>query len=260
MYPSSIASYYNNPFYFHFRIKHLISELQLRGDEKILDVGCGDGRITAEISQYLPQGYVVGIDCFPEIIEFAKSKFDRENYPNLDFQLGDARNLEFEMSFDIIVSFEALHYIHDHIPVLTRFKKALKPSGKILLSLLGEGSPTSIQFIAQELLLHSKWQELKKFRYGYYLSSEYREILTKVGFCTNSVEVVSYSISARSKREVKQRIEKDWLSLTSRIPPEIYDIFIEDLVNAYMERNPPNQSGLILSEETRLEITAKNLP
>ncbi|MEG5033921.1 class I SAM-dependent methyltransferase [Microcoleus sp. AT3-D2] len=66
---------------------------------------------------------------------FAKGKFNCENHPNVEFQLGDARSLEFEKTFDVIVSFAALHYIHDHIPVLTRFKEALKPSGKILLSI-----------------------------------------------------------------------------------------------------------------------------
>ncbi len=85
MYSSSIDTYYNNPFPFHLRMNDLISQLQLRGDEKILDVGCGDGRITAEISKLLPQSYVIGIDIFPEVIEFAKNKFDRQNHPNLEF-------------------------------------------------------------------------------------------------------------------------------------------------------------------------------
>ena len=68
MYSYSIESYYNNPCPFHVRMMDLISQLQLRGDEKILDVGCGDGRITAEISKLLSQGYVIGIDIFPEVI------------------------------------------------------------------------------------------------------------------------------------------------------------------------------------------------
>jgi len=82
MYSSSIDSYHNNSFPFHLPMNDLISQLQLRGDEKILDVGCGDGRITVEISKLLPQGYVIGIDIFPEVIEFAKNKFDRQNHPN----------------------------------------------------------------------------------------------------------------------------------------------------------------------------------
>ncbi|MEG3930484.1 class I SAM-dependent methyltransferase [Microcoleus sp. T3_B1] len=260
MYSSSIESYYNNPCSFHFRIKDLISQLQLRGDEKILDVGCGDGRLTVEISKYLPQGYVIGLDCFPEIIEFAKGKFNRENHPNVEFQLGDARSLEFEKSFDVIVSFEALHYIHDHIPLLTRFKEALKPSGKILLLFLSEGSNNSIQFIVQELLLHSKWKELKNFHYQFYSPADYKEMLQTVGFCTNSVEVFSLPLKHNSKIEIKQHLEKEWISLTSRIPQEIYDVFIEDLVTIYMERNPPNQNGLIESDKQSLEIQATIFP
>lgn len=256
MYSSSIESYYNQPCSFHFRMTDLISKLQLRGDEKILDVGCGDGRLTVEISKYLPQGYVIGLDCFPEIIEFAKGKFNRENHPNVEFKLGDARSLEFEKSFDVIVSFSVLHYIHDHIPLLTRFKEALKPSGKILLTFIGEGSNNSFHSLLQELLLHSNWKEFEKFHYQFYSPADYREMLKAVGFCTNSVEVFSYPINDRSKIEIKQRIEKNWLSLTSRIPQKIYDIFIEDLVTIYMERNPPNQSGLIESEEGWLEIQA----
>lgn len=256
MYSSCIENYYNSPCSFHDRVKYLISQLQLRGDEKVLDVGCGDGRITAEISQYLPQGSVLGIDCFPEIIEFAKGKFDRENYPNLEFQLGDARNLEFENSFDAIVSFEALHYIHHHIPVLTRFKKALKPSGKILLSFFDKGYHNSLHFVVQELLLDSKWQELKKLHYQFYSHDEYITMLKNVGFCNNNVEVFGWTITDKNKIEIKQRIEKEWLSLTCRVPPKMYDIFIEDLINTYMERNPPNQSGLIVSEADRLEIQA----
>lgn len=228
----------------------------MRGDEKILDVGCGDGRLTVEISKYLPQGYVIGLDCFPEIIEFAKGKFNRENHPNVEFQLGDARSLEFEKSFDVIVSFEALHYIPDHIAVLTRFKEALKPSGTILLTFIGEGSNNSFHSLLQELLLHSKWKELKNFHYQFYSAANYRKMLKTVGFCTNSVEKFSLPLKHNSKREIKQHIEKEWLSLTSRIPKEIYDIFIEDLVTIYMERNPPNQSGLIESDKGWLEIQA----
>ena len=261
MYSSTIDSYYNNPFPFHVRMMDLISQLQLRGDEKILDVGCGDGRITAEISKLLPQSYVVGSDIFPEVIEFAKNKFDRQNYPNLEFQVGDVRSLEFENSFDVIVSCGALHYIHNHIPVLTGFKEALKPSGKILLSFLGEGSNKSFHSVLQELLLDSKWKELNNLSYQFYSPAEYREMLKAVGFTTDSVEIFSYPLKDNnSKKEIKQRVEKDWFSLSTRIPPEIYETFLEELVSIYMERNPPNQSGLIESKAEWLEIQATAIP
>jgi len=170
------------------------------------------------------------------------------------------RSLEFENSFDVIVSCGDLHYIHNHIPVLTGFKEALKPSGKILLSFLGEGCNNSLHFVLQELLLHSKWKELKNLNYQFSSPAEYREMLKAVGFSTNSLEIYSYPLKDNSKTEIKQRVEKVGFSLSTRIPPEIYDTFLEELVNIYMERNPPNQSGLIESKAEWLEIHATAIP
>jgi hypothetical protein len=115
--------------------------------------------------------------------------------------------------------------------------------------------------VLQELLLDSKWKELNNLSYQFYSPAEYREMLKAVGFSTNSVEIYSYPLKDNnSKTEIKQRVEKDWFSLSTRIPPEIYDTFLEELVSIYMERNPPNQSGLIESKAEWLEIQATAIP
>lgn len=51
----------------------LISELQLKGDEKILDLGCGDGILTEQLSLAVPNGNVLGIDASIGMIETAKA-------------------------------------------------------------------------------------------------------------------------------------------------------------------------------------------
>jgi hypothetical protein len=145
--------------------------------------------------------------------------------------------------------------------VLTRFKEALKPSGKILLSFLGEGSNNFLHFVLQKLLRHGKWKELKNLNYQFYSPAEYREMLKAVEFSTNSVEIYPYPLKDNNSQiEIKQRIEKVWFSLSTRIPPEIYDTFLEELVSIYIERNPPNQSGLIKSKAEWLEIQATAIP
>ena len=63
----------------------LIAQLKLKGDERILDIGCGDGKITAEISSLVPNGSVLGIDSEPDMIKFALSKFSTSNFSNLEF-------------------------------------------------------------------------------------------------------------------------------------------------------------------------------
>lgn len=73
--------------------RELIVKLQLRGDEQILDVGCGDGKVTAEIAGILKNGRVSGIDSSPQMIGFARKTFPRAKYSNLDFQVMDARRI-----------------------------------------------------------------------------------------------------------------------------------------------------------------------
>lgn len=75
--------------------KELISQLCLGGNEFLLDIGCDDGKVTAEIASYLPAGFVMGIDNSEEMISLAKKKFPSEVHPNLSFLSQDARKLAF---------------------------------------------------------------------------------------------------------------------------------------------------------------------
>ena len=78
--------------------------LQPRSGERILDLGCGTGQLTAEIAASGAQ--VVGLDGSPEMLGQA-----RQNYPNLKFVLADAASFRFEESFDAVFSNAALHWV-----------------------------------------------------------------------------------------------------------------------------------------------------
>src|SRR5277367_6388290 len=67
--------------------RELIAKLHLRGDEHVLDVGCGDGKVTAEIARAVPRGSVAGIDASAEMIGFARKTFPAGRFPNLKFQI-----------------------------------------------------------------------------------------------------------------------------------------------------------------------------
>jgi trans-aconitate 2-methyltransferase len=74
--------------------RELIAKLNLRGDEHILDVGCGDGKVTAEIARAVPRGSVTGIDASADMIGFARKTFPLSQVPNLQFQNCDARRIK----------------------------------------------------------------------------------------------------------------------------------------------------------------------
>ena len=74
--------------------RELIARLKLRGDERILDVGCGDGKVSAELARAVPRGSATGVDASPQMIEFAQKTFPPAEISNLKFQVMDAREIQ----------------------------------------------------------------------------------------------------------------------------------------------------------------------
>ena len=88
----------------------LIAELALRGDERVLDLGCGDGTLTARLAGLVPNGSVLGIDAAPEMLAAAQEKCG----PNMRVTVGDIQALDFADAFDLVFSNAALHWVPDH--------------------------------------------------------------------------------------------------------------------------------------------------
>jgi trans-aconitate methyltransferase len=83
----------------------LIAELELQGTERILDLGCGDGALSAHIADLVPNGEVVGIDASRGMIEAARSKVRK----NLRFLPMDINELNYVEQFDVVFSNATLH-------------------------------------------------------------------------------------------------------------------------------------------------------
>src|SRR5262245_55034245 len=106
----------------------VLALLELEGSERILDVGSGDGKITAQIAARVPRGAVIGVDPSHEMIAFASSHFVSSNrQSNLQFEVADARSLPFRNQFDLIVSFNALHWVPNQDAALRSIRLAMKP-------------------------------------------------------------------------------------------------------------------------------------
>ena len=112
----------------------LIEELELEGKESVLDLGCGDGTLTARIAELLPSGRVVGIDASRGMIEAARSKA-REN---LSFAFMDINDLDFSAEFDVVFSNATLHWLKDHRRLYQRVGRSLRDNGRIRFNFAGE--------------------------------------------------------------------------------------------------------------------------
>src|SRR5580658_8193394 len=109
--------------------RELIARLNLRGDEHILDVGCGDGKVTAEIARAVPRGSATGVDASAEMIAFAQKTFPPDKVPNLEFHVMDAREIQFARQFNFVFSNAALHWVDNHQKFLRGAAAVLKPGG-----------------------------------------------------------------------------------------------------------------------------------
>jgi trans-aconitate 2-methyltransferase len=104
--------------------------LPLRGDEQVLDAGCGDGKPTARIAQKLPRGAVPGVYASACVVSHAQRQFCGAAWPNLRFEAADVRRLEFGPRFDRVVSCNTLPWLPQHDQALRGIRRALKPRGQ----------------------------------------------------------------------------------------------------------------------------------
>jgi trans-aconitate methyltransferase len=237
----------------------LLTKLDLRGSERVLDIGCGDGKITVEIARRLPRGAVVGIDSSEEMIDFASKKYPPEEYPNISWQVIDARRLHFDCEFDVVFSNSCLHWIRDHLPVLEGIKRSLKPMGRTLLQMGGRGNVSRIGEILVEMLRESEWAPFFAnfiFPFGFYGPEEYREWLEQVGLTPLRVELIPRDMVHEGRRGLAAWIRTTWLPFTQCVPDNRRDEFIHELADRYLERIPPDNAGLVHVQTFRLEVEA----
>jgi len=109
--------------------KKVLGRLQLRGNEIVLDAGCGTGRLTAELLEALPQGRVVGIDLSQNMLGSAREHLHGNFTDRIRLVAADLLHLPFTAVFDGVVSTAAFHWVLDHETLFGNLRRALRPGG-----------------------------------------------------------------------------------------------------------------------------------
>ena len=237
----------------------LIPKLNLQGSEHLLDIGCGDGKVTAELAERVPNGSVLGIDNSASMIELAQKSFAPQKHPNLSFQLADARNLTFEQLFDVVFSNAALHWMHDHRPILKGVWRSLRPLGRILLQMGGKGNAAAIICIFDKMISEKPWKQYFdrfEFPYGFHAPDAYLSWLEKIGFDAQRVALIPKLMKHDGESALSGWIRTTWLPYTERIPKKHRAEFIKEFTHRYVDENPPDADGRILVQMVRLEVAA----
>lgn len=241
--------------------RELLSKLHLQGNERVLDIGCGDGKLTAEIAGRVPKGSVLGIDSSGEMIDFARKASPPELFPNLEWAIMDARELGFDGEFDIVYSNAVLHWVVDHLPVLRGIKRSLKPGGRILLQMGGKGNASRVVMVLGETIPREKWREYFSdcaISYGFYGPDDYTDWLLELGLSPKRVELVPKDMTHEGRDGLAAWIRTTWLPFTQKIPEGLREEFIYEIVDGYVGKYPADEDGLVHVQAIRLEVEAEN--
>jgi trans-aconitate 2-methyltransferase len=119
----------------------VLSRLELRGDEAVLDAGCGTGKVTAALLERLPRGRVIAVDAAPSMVEEA-----RERLPaTVDVRQMDLLDLHLEQAVDAVLSTATFHWIADHDRLFARIRETLKPGGRLVAQCGGKGNVAAVK-------------------------------------------------------------------------------------------------------------------
>ena len=128
----------------------VLERLPLGGTERVLDAGCGTGRVTEQLAERLPDGSVVALDGSPAMVETARARLarfgDRIQYVVAD--LGLPLPIE---PVDAILSTATFHWVPDHDALFRNLAEVLRPGGRLVAQCGGRGNIASIQRVLAAL-------------------------------------------------------------------------------------------------------------
>jgi trans-aconitate 2-methyltransferase len=125
--------------------RDVLDRLDLRGHERVLDAGCGTGRVTAALLARLPRGEVVAVDGSPAMVEAARERLgDR-----VDLRVADLVELQLDRPVDAILSTATFHWIADHDRLFASLHEALVPGGTLVAQCGGAGNVRELKAAAE---------------------------------------------------------------------------------------------------------------
>jgi ubiquinone/menaquinone biosynthesis C-methylase UbiE len=140
--------------------KKALALANIRNGESILEVAVGTGLLFVKVLRANPDGYNVGVDLTPAMLDKARSKAQRSDAKNYQLVVGDAYDLRFpDHQFDLLIN----SYMFDLLPeqdfsrVLAEFKRVLKPGGRLVLINMTKGEHWHQQFWESVYRLNPSW-------------------------------------------------------------------------------------------------------
>ena len=214
--------------------------------ERILDLGCGDGVLTARIAG--AGASVVGIDGDAAMVAAARDT-------GIDARVMDARVLTFGQEFDAVFTNAALHWVGQPALVSAGVARALRPGGRYVGEFGGHGNIAAIR-VAVRSVLATRGYRVEPMETSYYPTAEgFRNILETAGFVVDSCEIIPRPTPLSTGMVAWLNTFRGGFIDSAGVPPEKRAQVIED-VRALLRPVLADEAGNWVADYVRIRFHA----
>jgi trans-aconitate 2-methyltransferase len=216
-------------------IEEATASLVLAETDRVLDVGCGDGYLTRAIAAMAPRGCAVGVDASQRMVTTAHA-VGTATGSGPWFVMADARALPFAEHFDLVVSFNALHWVPEQQQALSEIASVLRPGGRVLIQVVCAGERTSVESVAMQTARSARWARWFDGFTAPFIHVDpdhYGELVASAGLTLTDLTVTDREWDFGSRSRFQQWCAVGSTAWTDRLPVTDRDRFVEEQVDAY---------------------------
>jgi trans-aconitate methyltransferase len=236
-----------------------VDKLRLQATDRVLDVGCGDGKVTAELAKRVPNGRVIGVDRSESMIALAKHSFQ---LPNAEFRILDAQALDYDATFDAVFSNSAIHWIPDQRAVVQGIARSMKPGGRMFLSMGGRGTAAAPRETLAQLIDEPRWRAYivgASSPHHFQSPEAYKPWLAESGLRAERVELVPKPMRLANLSALQGWLRTTWMTYTECLPESDRAEFIREWAERVARHCTTAPDGALIMAMVNLEIEGEKL-
>lgn len=248
---------------FNSALNYIDQEININDHKRIIDIGCGNGHITAAIAQQAPDSTIIGIDKSKKLITKAQDKQIRSSgFLNLSFFCENVEKFDFEWPFNLAVSFNTLHLLENQQVALNKIYNSLKSNGILHLTMNGKNNSYHITQAWKDTIGSLGWiaffDHKKNHTQNLLTEKELEKMLKKASFNHIEIQEITRTKKFKSKKQliiyIKSLINKNKTS--KNFYPLTKEKLAIDIANNFTKKNQ-NQQPITLQNTTLIAYAVK---